>query len=395
MPKLAETPTADAAGPVERIGRIAQLVEASGDHNESLGRLSPQVVDKLHEERLFRMLLPRAYGGEEIDLVTWFRALEALGKLDASTAWCVCQINGCAMNCAGADPAVVRTIWGDPRGALSWGPFVKARAVESDGGHLVSGEWTMSSGSRHATWIGLMAPVFDRAGAPVPLPDGASMRVFLAPASAVEWIDNWTVLGLNATNSGGFKVDGLLVPQGYSIYMQQPRTSGVLGPLYRFPLNSLFALGFSGLVLGVARVMLDAVVALASDKKPWMARLALRENHLVQFQIGEAEARLRSARSNVETTAQRVWQAVIQSGDLTIAQRMDIRMATTFGIHEARAVADVAWDIAGASAIFKSSPLERRMRDVRTITQHVQGRNTHLQETGAWLMGLEPNLRYA
>jgi len=148
-------------------------------------------------------------------------------------------------------------------------------------------------------------------------------------------------------------------------------------------------------MLGVARVMLDTVIALASDKKPWMARLALQENHLVQYQIGEAEARLRSARSNVETTAQRVWQAVVVSGDLTIAQRMDIRMATTFGLHEAKAVADVAWDIAGASAIFKSSPLERRMRDVRTITQHVQGRRTHLQEVGAWLLGLEPNLRYA
>jgi indole-3-acetate monooxygenase len=395
MPKLAEAASPDPAGPVERIGRIAELIEASGDHNEALGRLSPQVVDKLHEQRLFRMLLPRAYGGEEIDLVTWFRALEALGKLDASTAWCVCQINGCAMTSAAADPVVARTIWGDRRAALSWGPFVKARAVETDGGHLLSGEWTLSSGSRHATWIGLMAPVFDRAGVPVPLPDGAHMRVFLVPSTAVEWIDNWTVMGLNATNSGGFKVDSLLVPQGYSIYMQQPRSSDLVGPLYRFPLNSLFALGFSGLMLGVARVMLDTVIALASDKKPWMARLALQENHLVQYQIGEAEARLRSARSNVETTAQRVWQAVVVSGDLTIAQRMDIRMATTFGLHEAKAVADVAWDIAGASAIFKSSPLERRMRDVRTITQHVQGRRTHLQEVGAWLLGLEPNLRYA
>jgi len=76
--------------------------------------------------------------------------------------------------------------------------------------------------------------VFDRAGVPVPLPDGAHMRVFLVPSTAVEWIDNWTVMGLNATNSGGFKVDSLLVPQGYSIYMQQPRSSDLVGPLYRF-----------------------------------------------------------------------------------------------------------------------------------------------------------------
>ena len=89
----------------------------------------------------------------------------------------------------------------------------------------------------------------------------------------------------------------------------------------------------------------------------------MRENHLVQFQIGEAEARLRSARGYVEATADRVWQEVVASGELTIPQRIDIRMAATFAIDEAKAVADAAWEVAGASAIFASSPFERRFRD--------------------------------
>ena len=116
---------------------------------------------------------------------------------------------------------------------------------------------------------------------------------------------------------------------------------------------------------------------------------------MVQFQIGEAEARLRSARRSVEATAVEVWSKVNETGELTVTQRLDIRMAATFAIHEARAVADVAWDIAGASAIFPSSPLERRMRDIRTLTQQLQGRKSHLQEVGAHLLGLAPSLRYA
>jgi alkylation response protein AidB-like acyl-CoA dehydrogenase len=370
------------------------VLENSGDRNEALGELAPEVVDALHEQRLFRLLLSRAYGGEEVDLVTWFYTMEALGKLDASTGWCVGQINGCSATAVLVEPAVARRIWGEPRAALSWGPFITARAEETDGGHRISGEWTMSSGSRHATWIGLMAPVFDRAGTPVSLPEGAAMRIFLTPAATVQWLDNWSVIGLNATNSGGFKVDNLFVPNGYSLYLQQPSGSGETGPLYLFPLNSLFATGFSALALGIARAMLDSVIALAGEKKPWMARLPLRDNHLIQFQIGEAEARWRSARNNVETTAQRAWDAVVASGVLTVAQRIDLRLATTFAIHEAKAVADTAWDIAGASAIFRSSPFERRLRDIRTITQQLQGRKTHLQEVGAYLLGLEPNLRY-
>ena len=150
------------------------------------------------------MLLPRAYGGEEVDHVTWFRAMEALAKLDASTAWCVGQINGCAVAAASVAPQVARRIWGEPRAALSWGPPVRSRADEVEGGHRLSGEWMMSSGSRHATWIGLMAPVFDSSGAPVTLSGGATLRIFLVPASQVEWIENWDVIGLVATITSVF-----------------------------------------------------------------------------------------------------------------------------------------------------------------------------------------------
>ena len=371
------------------------MIERSGAANEALGRLTPEVVDKLHEQRLFRMLLPKAYGGEEVDLGTWFRAMEALAKLDASTAWCVGQINGCSGTSSALDPAVARKIWGEPRAALSWGPPVKARADEVDGGHRLTGEWMMSSGSRHATWIGLMTPVFDRSGAPIPVPEGNTTRIFLVPASSVEFLDNWDTIGLTATNSGGLKVTNLFVPDGFSISRDFLPDVRLDGSLYRFPLNCMYATGFSAVALGIARSMLDATIALAMEKKPRLAKTSLLENHHVQFQIGEAEARLRSARGYVEATVQRVFDEVKASGTLTIPQRIDIRMATTFAIHEAKAVADAAWEIAGANAIFASGPFERRLRDLHTMLQQVQGRKSHLQDVGAFLLGLPPNLTFA
>ena len=395
MPKLAGAPAAEEAGPVERVARIAEVIGGAGGRNEKLRRLAPDVVDALHEQRLLRLLLPRAFGGDEVDLVTWFNTMEALGKLDASTAWCVGQINGCAATATALDPAIARKIWGDPRGALSWGPPVKSRAEEVEGGHRVSGEWTMSSGSRHASWIGLMALPVDASGATLPLPPGTTMRVFLTPASSVAFIENWNVLGLIATNSGGFQGENIFVPHGHSIYLPYPRSLQPAGPLYKFPLNNLFGTGFAAVALGIARAMLDEVIALAREKQPWLARQPLQQSQLAQFQIGEAEARLRSARAYMESTAARVWQSVVATGELTVPQRVDIRMATTFAIHEAKTVADAAWDVAGATAIFISNPFERRLRDLRTLTQQLQGRKSHLQDAGAYLLGLEANLRHA
>ena len=388
-------PSLEPMGPVERIARIATAIEKSGAENEALGQLTPEVVNKLHEQRLFRMLLPRAYGGEEVDLPTWFRAMEALGKLDASTAWCIGQMNGCAATASAVAPEVARKVWGEPRAALSWGPPIKARADAVDGGHRLSGEWMMSSGSRHATWLGLHSAVFDKNGTATSAADVSDVRIFFVPANAVEWVDSWHVIGLRATNSGGFRIKEIFVPDGYSVCREHLSEVKVASPLYKFPLNSYFAVGFSAVSLGIARAMLDATITLAVEKKPRMAKTTLIDNHLIQFQIGEAEARLRSARTYVESTAQRVWERVATSGELTVPHRIDIRMAATFAIHEAKAVADTAWDVAGASAIFLSSPFERRFRDIRTLTQQLQGRKSHLQEVGAYLLGLEPNLWFA
>src|SRR5262249_11916592 len=147
MHSVAGSPSPSVDSPLERIGRIANVIAGSGAANEALGRLTPEVLDKLHDQRLLRLPLHNAYGGDEDDLVTWFRAMEAHAKREGSTAWCVGQINGCAATARALEPAVSRKIWGEPRAALSWGPPIRSRAEETDGGHRLTGEWMMSSGS--------------------------------------------------------------------------------------------------------------------------------------------------------------------------------------------------------------------------------------------------------
>ena len=89
---------------------------------------------------------------------------------------------------------------------------------------------------------------------------------------------------------------------------------------------------------------------------------------------------------------EQVWAETLASGSLSPVGRARIRLASTFAIHEAKEAVNALYDLAGADAIFASGPFERRFRDIHTVTQQLQGRKTHMQSVGAWLMGHEPDL---
>ena len=383
--------------PAERVAAIAPLLTEAGAKNEALGRLTPEVVDALHAQRLYRMLLPKAYGGDEVTPPEFFKAMVALAACDASTAWCIGQQNGCAMSAAYLPPEVSQEIWGkDPKAALAWGPPLKSDVTEAEGGYRISGQWSFASGVRHATWIGLQCNL---PGAPTGMTrtsHGMPSMTGIIPASKIDIIPAWDVLGLRATSSDGWTATDMFVPEAYCVRRDWPGSRRIQTPLYHFPSMMLFAIGFSGVAIGAGRAMLDAFVGLAKGGKSQRGvSIPLRDNHAVQMQMAEAEARLRGAYQFVLSTTERVWQEVLDTNALTNQQRLDIRLATTHSLHEAKTAADIAWDAAGSTAIARSGNFERRFRDIHTVTQQVQGRKANLQVVGAYLLGHEPDMAWA
>ena len=69
-----------AVDPVSRASALAPAIAALGNEIENGRRLPPALVDKLHEARLFRMLLPRSVGGDEVEPGAYIRATEELAR---------------------------------------------------------------------------------------------------------------------------------------------------------------------------------------------------------------------------------------------------------------------------------------------------------------------------
>jgi alkylation response protein AidB-like acyl-CoA dehydrogenase len=393
---------ADLAGDpavISRAEALRPVVEATADRIEDGRRLPADLLDKLHEARLFRLLLPRSANGLETDPVNFFHVIETIARGDASTAWCLSQAGGCAMTAAYLEPAVTQEIFAsDPRAVLAWGPGPKVKAVECDGGYRVTGVWAFASGGRHATWLGAHCPIFRADGTPKLAADGKrEERTFLVPSKDVAWTDIWNVVGLRGTASDQFALTDYFVRADHSFdrdYARPDKQRRESGPLYRMSAMTCYEVGFAGVALGIARGALDSFVDTARTKIPRGSKSAIRDSAVVQTGLAQAELGVRTARAYLLQTVAEIWKGMQAGGELTVPQRITMRGASTNAIHKAREAVDFAYNAAGATAIFESHPLERRFRDIHTVTQQLQGRLSHLETVGAWMMGADADLTW-
>ena len=380
---------------IARAAAVSAAVAAASDEIEAGRRLPPALLDRLHEAELFRLLLPRSSNGIETDPVTFFHVIETIARADASTAWCLSQAGGCAMSAAYLDLPVAQAIFGDPRAVLAWGPGPKVRAVECDGGYKVTGVWAFASGGRHATWLGAHCPIFAADGSPRLEANGVQEeRTMLVRSQDVEWTDIWNTVGLRGTASDQFALNDFFVRSDHSITREFDRECRESGPLYRMGSGTCYQVGFAGVACGIARGALDCFVDVARNKVPRGAKSTLRDNAVVQSGLAQAEVNLRAARGFVLQSMADIWKHLCAGASITVEQRITVRMAATNAIHKAREAVDFAYNAAGATAIFEGHPLERRFRDIHTVTQQLQGQIRHFETVGAWMMGVEADLTF-
>jgi alkylation response protein AidB-like acyl-CoA dehydrogenase len=396
--------SADLAGDpavISRAEAMRPVVEAAADEVEDRRRLPPALLDKLHEARLFRLLMPRSANGIETDPVTFFHVIETIARGDASTAWCLSQASGCSMTAAYLAPAVADEIFGrDPKAVLAWGPGPGVKAIECEGGYKVTGVWAFASGCRHATWLGAHCPIYQADGSPRLDGNGRQLeRTMLVRSTEVVWTDIWNTVGLRGTASDQFALTDHFVRGDHTstrdvITRESAKECREPGPLYRMSAMTCYEVGFAGVALGIARASLDSFVDVAKNKIPRGKTSPLRDNAVVQTNLAQAEVGIRSARAFLLQSVADIWKQISAGDRLTTDHRITIRMASTNAIHKAREAVDFAYNAAGATAIFESHPLERRFRDIHTVTQQLQGRLSHFETVGAWMMGANADLTF-
>jgi indole-3-acetate monooxygenase len=372
------------AAVVDAAIELTEVIEAHADEAEHARRLSPSVVAALVDNDLMRMCVPAKYGGPEVDPVSMLMAIAAISYADGAAGWCSMIASTTSSMAAYLPSETAAEIYGDPNTVTggTFAPNGEGCAAGADGidGFDVSGRWAWGSGTQHCQWIlgGVRC-------------DDQTFRLCWFPQRDVRYIDTWHTGGMRGSGSLDYCVDRVFAPSRRTM---QPgvTTPTVESSLARFPNFTLLAAGVSAVGLGIGRRALDELHDIAEGKKPQFSSRTLAQSGFTQIEFARAEASLRSARAFLLDEVSSAWGSILVGNDVTLEQRIGIRLAATNAASAGAGASDTAYTLAGGTAVYDTSVLGRCMRDAHVVTQHIQTAPKLNEKIGRLLLGLDDDI---
>ncbi|MER7764132.1 acyl-CoA dehydrogenase family protein [Streptomyces sp. NPDC097619] len=364
---------------VERARAIAYSLIDRQAETEERTCYAPDTHEAFAAAGLYRILVPKRYGGLELGLDTFFKVVVALTRGCPSTGW---------MYCLGAAHAhAVGTLFEERTQAevFAGGEFIAPATVAPtgtavpapDGGWTVTGTWNYCSGAPYSTHLvahALVTP--EDGGEPYPV-------MFVVPRADYEVLDDWGHhLGLKGSGSNSVRVAGAHVPAHRVLPMhlsQATVTGGTPGlalhgnSLYGGGPLSVMVLEDAALALGMGQAALDAYEELMRSRQtlfpPILPRTADPD---FQYWYGEAAGLLQAAESALNGAIGQ-WQQYAERGPayFTPARELRIVLACREVIRMCwRAVESYLYPTAGSSAVKHGERMERIWRDLSMQHSH-------------------------
>ena len=376
-------PTLDSQQILANARALDGRIRSEADRIENERRLPDALVEALVTAGVFRIAMPAAWGGPEMNPLEQIELMEILAVANPSTAWCVSILSDSGFYAGFLEDPVARKLFPDldSRCAGMLAPVGRAEIVP--GGFRVTGHWTFGSGSLHATHLtgGCMLlrdgqPILEENGLP-------RWRVMIFEPRDAEILDTWYTTGLAGTGSNDYRVENVFVPEEHSFsILDAPKRSE---PLYAY--HGFFFANVPGIPLGLARAALDEARHVAETKQGFPSLQPLTADAQVQADFGEAEATLAAARAFVHDAMGSAWQTLERGDPLDLDQRARIGLSLVHAGRSAQRVVDLACGIAGSTALYKKNPLERLRRDMIAISSHVVHQRKTYGTAASMLLG--------
>jgi len=349
---------------LDNVRALLPEIAARAEEMEQARAMPRDLAEKLRSAGVFRRYVPRSHGGDEMWPDEGMTVIEELARADASVAWVAAVGSEGPAFYAYLPPDTYDKIFAGGPDIIHSGVInPTGKAVRDKGGYRFSGRWSFASGSNNADYVCIHGVLEGEQAGGAP-----ATRMGVVPAREVNIEDVWHVSGLKGTASNDIVVSDLFIPDEWTgTFAELPQVAR--HPLDQRPLLARFGSEFAAVAIGIAQAALDDVTDIARNKVPATSRSKLAADPIAQYMVGELATDLYMARTLLHQVA-RDDQASVPFGPPDNTAMVIRRARLTRAAAVAASVVEGAYSVSGTTGLFESCPLQRRLRDVRAVTQH-------------------------
>jgi alkylation response protein AidB-like acyl-CoA dehydrogenase len=381
-----------------RAREIAGLARERARETEAARRVGDDIIARMRQADLFRIMQPQAYGGFEYGFDVFAQVEAALASGCGSTGWVYGLLASHQWLIACFSQQAQDEVWGD-RGALAAGTYAPvAQAVAVDGGFLVSGSGSFCSGCDNAQWQFLGGMIPQVGGPPRP-------GFFLLRTADIAIDDNWHTMGLAGTGSKTIVADKAFVPGHRALAFAEladataPGMRAHANPLYKQSFLAVLPITIVAPVLGMAEGALEAFLDMARVRTTRGAvtggNRRMAELTTVQLRAAEAAACIDAARLMIFRDLADAAATAARGEAVSVDVRLRNRRDQAFCVRLLTRAIDALFLAAGGQGLFLDHPLQRFWRDAHAAGSHI---SLNWDATGSmfgqYMLGLEPKGQY-
>lgn len=376
---------------IARAREIAPMVQKEAYETDRRRSVSNEVIDACLDAQLFEILVPKMYGGHELDYSTMASVVYEFAQHCTSTAWVISFYIGHNYLHALWPKEFQDEVFRD--GPCSFTPGTIApnfKLTPVDGGYIANGLSQWNSGSSRCDWF-LNSGLVMVDGKP----QGA--KAFMVPVADVEIIDNWDMAGMRGTSSGDARLTDVFVPTHRAVDVTDlldgtsPGAKLHANRIYSLPVLP-FVLGETmPVMVGAYRGAADAYQRLTEDRYSTFTGSKVQDKQTAQIRVGKG-----LAGASIAEVLLRDYMKMIDSADPSdlqpIAKRAEIRARVGMISDYVKTGIDELMLGAGGGAYRNTCPLQRFSRDMNVLRVHgFLDTETATENLGRVTLQLAPN----
>ncbi len=375
-----------------RVHKIGELLRANAAEGEKQRRVVESSIAAMTDAGLFKLAVPRRYGGLETSMKTMMDVCSTAAEYDGGTSWALSLITACNW-ITGLFPLKAQDeVWGKNPDARVAGVFAPtAQSVKVDGGYNITGKWFYNSGGLHAEWAVLGFPKANEKG------EVEDYAFALVPRDDLELEDTWFTVGMRASGSNCLVGKDVFVPEhrvlsGSEANEGRNRNERLAEePLYRAAFMPVLILIVIAPQLGLCREALRLVRERAMSRRVHGTVYETQADSVAfQMRVARAAMIVDTAHLHCYRSAQDIDDAVRNNDYPDYLNRARVQADCGYAAERAREAIDMLVTAHGAGSFAESHPLQRIWRDSAIAGRHAfVSPDTRYEVYGKALLGVD------